>query len=278
MGAIHRRASDAVPGSIYRLVRRAMKIIKPLRLGILHRPWRWQGRNHLGVSILSLADMGERPRLRPEPELWQLAANELADGGGLVDLAIPKACAEFLATGYGYTHHQRQKNACLVKIEVGCLAKSLVAHGDRFWVKGKPSEALPFERLRLDWQNAFGGANDGLNPRGKGASPILREGKPCHPLANLEPPGHGQTPLQPTIAPVCFGPVDFVAPANFSRIGKQYDQRWLEQDYPGFARDIDWRIFNRADSDQWWPDTPALPSGAPWSIWNMHSEKPLQRG
>ncbi|MEA9390969.1 DUF2169 domain-containing protein [Acerihabitans sp. TG2] len=255
-----------------------MKIIKPLRLGILHRPWRWQGRNHLGVSILALADMGGQPRLRPEPELWQLAANELADCGGLVDLAIPKACAEFLATGYAYTHHQAQKDACLVKIAVGKREKSLVAFGDRFWVNGKASHALPFERLRLDWQHAFGGAGDRLNPGGKGAAPITQDGVRCHPLANIERPDQGQTPLQASIAPAGFGPLDFVSPANFSRIGKQYDQRWMEQDYPGFARDIDWRIFNRADSDQWWQDSPALPPGAPWGIWNMHPEKPVQRG
>ncbi|MGR2600092.1 DUF2169 family type VI secretion system accessory protein, partial [Salmonella enterica] len=54
-----------------------MKVVKPLRLSALHRPFSWQGQNHLGVSILALADMGASPRLRPEPELWQLAADEL---------------------------------------------------------------------------------------------------------------------------------------------------------------------------------------------------------
>ena len=31
-----------------------MKIIKPLRLSVLHRPFRWQGKNHLGVSVMAL--------------------------------------------------------------------------------------------------------------------------------------------------------------------------------------------------------------------------------
>ncbi len=255
-----------------------MKIIKPLRLGILHRPWRWQGKNRLGVSLLALADMGPAPRLRPEPELWQLAAQELTGSGGLLDLAIPKACAEFLATGYAYTRHQPQKNACLVKIRVGKREKSLVAFGDRYWVNGQPSPALPFERLRLDWEHAFGGENDALNPRGMGAAPVIRDGAPCHPLANIELPGQGYTPARRTITPAGFGPLDFAAPANFKRLGQRHDQQWLERDYPGFARDIDWHVFNRAASDQWWPQAAALPAGAPWQIWNMHPHQPLQQG
>ncbi|HEY0210266.1 DUF2169 domain-containing protein [Acerihabitans sp.] len=254
-----------------------MKIIKPLRLGVLHRPWRWQGQNRLGVSVLALADMGPAPRLRPEPELWQLAAAELAGDGGLLDLAIPKACAEFLATGYAYTRHQRQNNACMVKIQVAELEKSLTAFGERFWVGGRPTEALPFARLRLDWENAFGGENDAGNPRGLGAHPLERNGVLCHPLARIEPEA-GYGAARRAIKPDCFGPLDFCLPGHFSRIGKNYDQRWLEQDYPGFARDIDWHVFNRAGCDQRWPRSPSLPLGAPWRIWNMHPEQPLQQG
>lgn len=42
-------------------------------------------------------------------ELWQLAADELQTSGGVVDMAIPKVRAEFLATGFAYTHHQQEK-------------------------------------------------------------------------------------------------------------------------------------------------------------------------
>ncbi len=41
-----------------------MKIIKPLRLSVLNRPFRWQGKNYLGVSILALVDMGRSLLLR----------------------------------------------------------------------------------------------------------------------------------------------------------------------------------------------------------------------
>ncbi len=31
--------------------------------------------------------------------------------------------------------------------------------------------------------------------------------------------------------------------------------------FPGFARDIDWKVFNAASPDQWWEDRDTLP---PW--------------
>ncbi len=37
-----------------------MKIIKILRLSVLNRPFHWQGKNHLGVTVLALTDMGEK--------------------------------------------------------------------------------------------------------------------------------------------------------------------------------------------------------------------------
>lgn len=86
-----------------------MKIVKPLRLSVLNRPFRWEGKNYLGVSVIALADMGPSPKLRPEVELWQLAASELQTSGGIIDMAIPKVRAEFLATGHAYTHHQQEK-------------------------------------------------------------------------------------------------------------------------------------------------------------------------
>ena len=59
-----------------------MKIVKLLRLSVLNSPFRLQGTHHLGVTVLALADRGATPQLRPEAELWQLAASELQISGG----------------------------------------------------------------------------------------------------------------------------------------------------------------------------------------------------
>ncbi|QKJ85812.1 DUF2169 domain-containing protein [Paramixta manurensis] len=255
-----------------------MKIIKPLRLSVLNRPFRWQGKNHLGVSVLALADMGPQPQLRPEAELWQLAANELQTSGGVIDLAIPKARAEFLATGNVYTHHQQDKTACAARIEIEQLSKTLVAFGDRYWMNGKPSAPQPFEQMRLDWSRAYGGVGYEDNPHGIGFNHDEIDGHKYTRLPNIEPLNNRMTSARQKPEPASFGPLDLMWPRRFSRVGKKYDAQWLQNEFPGFARDIDWRLFNAASRDQWWEQRDTLPPEAEWRIWNMHAEKPLQQG
>jgi hypothetical protein len=103
---------------------------------------------------MALADMSEKPRLRPEMELWRLAEKELRTNGGVVDLSIPKSCAEYLATGYAYTRHQDDKTHCPMRIDVGELSKTLLIIGDRYWAGNHPTPAAPFDKMRLDWSRA----------------------------------------------------------------------------------------------------------------------------
>lgn len=255
-----------------------MKIIKPLRLSVLNRPYRWQGKNYLGVSVLALADMGPEPRLRPEVELWQLTTCELQTSGGVIDMAIPKARAEFLATGYAYTNHQQKKNACIARIEIAELSKSLVVFGDRYWSGSKITPPQSFEQMRVDWSRAYGGEGCEENPHGIGFSPERQQVHGLRRLPNLESPAKRITSPKQKLEPVSFGPLDIQWPGRFNLMGKKYDSRWLQNDFPGFARDTDWKVFNAASSDQCWNDRDALPPQANWRIWNMHPEKPLQEG
>lgn len=255
-----------------------MKIIKPLRLSVSHRPWRWQGRDYLAVCLMALTDMGSRPQLRPEPELWQLLAEELPENSMMMDLTLPKPCAEFLASGYGWTRHQPDKNHCLVKIQLGCRQKSLAVFGDRHWLNGRASEAQPFDKMPLGWQQAFGGPHCADNPLGIGAKPVQTAGGWRHPLPNVELPHDCLTRADQRPTPASFGPRDFRWPARAAYLGQGYHQRWLEHGFPGFSEDMDLRLLNLACEDQWWPHSPALPAQAPWRIWNMHPERQLQQG
>lgn len=255
-----------------------MKIIKPLRLSVLNRPFRLARKNQLGVTVLALADMGEQPQLRPEMELWQLAAKELQTSGGVVDLSVPKSCAEFLATGYAFTRHQQDKTQCPVRIDIGDMSKTLLVSGDRYWAGKHPTPANPFDEMRLDWSRAFGGQSHEENPHGLGSEIIERNGVKLHPLPNIEALNERVTSPKQKPEPASFGALDFTWPRRFKRAGKQYDNNWLRHDFPGFAQDTDWRLFNAAPPDQWWNARNALPPQANWRIWNMHPEKPVQQG
>ncbi|WP_250547542.1 DUF2169 domain-containing protein, partial [Serratia marcescens] len=57
-----------------------------------------------------------------------------------------------------------------------------------------------------------------------------------------------------------------------------YDADWLKNGFPGFANDIDWRLFNMAESDQQFPQRDSLPPRAAYRIWNMHPSEPVQQG
>lgn len=255
-----------------------MKIIKPLRLSVLNRPFRLQGQNHLGVSVMALADMSATPQLRPEVELWQLAASELQTSGGVLDMAMPKARAEFLATGYAYTHHQQDKTACAVRIEVDDLSKTLAVTGDRYWAGSRPTAPQPFEQMRLDWSRAYGGEGFDENPHGIGAVVENHNGTQFRRLPNIEALQHRIVSPRAKPEPVSFGPLDLQWPRRFRRMGKNYDAHWLQHDFPGFAPDIDWRVFNAASPDQWWEERDTLPLQARWRIWNMHPQKHMQEG
>src|SRR3546814_16981158 len=74
-----------------------MKIVKPLRLGVMSRPYTMQRRSKLGLSVLALASLSEPALLQPEADLWTLAGEALGDDG-VLDLGVPKPCAEFLVS------------------------------------------------------------------------------------------------------------------------------------------------------------------------------------
>ncbi|WP_340608886.1 DUF2169 family type VI secretion system accessory protein [Xenorhabdus bharatensis] len=256
-----------------------MKVIKPLRLSLLYRPYRWMQRNHLGISVMALTDMGATPCLRPEPELWQLAEKELKICNGIIDLAMPKSLPEFLATGYAYTNHQEDKTACTARIKVEQLEKKLAVFGDRHWIGDTPSKPRAFEQMRLDWSRAFGGEDYDDNPHGIGFTPeMLEVDTRIHPLPNIETFNKQLLSPEDTPEPASFCPLDFTWPRRFERIGRQYDKEWLENEFPGYAHDIDWRLFNAAPQDQWWEQLHTLPANAAWRIENMHPKKPVQEG
>ncbi len=61
-----------------------MKVIKPLRLSVLSRPFPWQRRQRLGLTVIAMTGMdADAPVLYPDAELWPLVAEEIGEQGVL---------------------------------------------------------------------------------------------------------------------------------------------------------------------------------------------------
>lgn len=245
-----------------------MKIVKPLAISPLTRVYRMHGREHLGVAALLIATLGDEPKLLAESALWRLAGDELR--GYPLDMALPKACPEFLVSGYAYGKYASDPHACAceVGVRIAGLEKRLRVCGDRQWAGARITAPRPFERLPIDWDLAYGGAGCADNPRGRGAH--AREGAPRD-LPNVE---YAHSPMrfaheQP--APAGFCPVDAAWPARAGLYGA-LDRQWQEEDCPGFPRTLDPRYFNIAPADQQLPELRAFPDGARYELTHMHPD------
>jgi uncharacterized protein YjbI with pentapeptide repeats len=254
-----------------------MKTVKPLRLGILTRPYRWQGADQLGVSVMALASMDAEPKLMADQALWQTVGEEIG-ASGVFDMGVPKLVPEILASGYGYTCHQQDKTACAVRIRVADLEKSLWVSGDRYWLDGRLTEPQPFEKMPLDWAHAYGGPDVPENPAGIGAFDELVNGVHTRRAPNVEAVGARVRSRTRAVSPASFGALPVDSPQRMALMGSKYGQDWLENQFPGFAQDMDWRFFNAAPPDQRWPARRELPPGAAYEIVNMHPGLPVMSG
>lgn len=218
-----------------------MRVIKPSYVSPLLRPFTTSGTHRVGVSLLSAWSLGGA--VHAEQELWPRFARA-AGADCVLDQGIPKSLSEYLLVGHA--HSAEPVPHLPVSIEIGGRRKVLNVVGDRVWRRGVPTQPVPFTKMPLDWQHAFGGEGYADNPLGKGFVTGDPEGVP---LPNVELPGRmirfpGDRP-----PPAGFGPFGIDWPQRTRGLGT-YDRRWLEHDFPGFARDIDWRVHNVAPEDQ----------------------------
>ncbi|MDP9963932.1 uncharacterized protein YjbI with pentapeptide repeats [Variovorax paradoxus] len=254
-----------------------MKIVKPFRLSILSRPYRWQQKDVLGISVIAMIGLGDDPQLLSEQELWEMVAEEIG-AGAVFDLGVPKGEPEFLVSGHAYTAHQTEKSACAVRIRVADLEKSLTVFGDRYWLGGKSTDAQPFDSMPVDWSRAYGGPGVAENPLGIGTVDEVVNGISTRRLPNVEDPRHRITKRDQHAIAAGLGGIPPDWPQRMRLMGTRYGADWLQNGFPGFAEDMDWRYFNAAPADQRWHARQEFPPGAAYEIMNMHPEIPAMRG
>lgn len=249
-----------------------MKVIKPQKLSFLSRTFEHDRQPYLVTTVLAFFPLDARTLL-PEVALWKFAAAELGKDAAL-DLGMPKARAELLVTGKAYSSGRQPRPAFTVRARIGTIDKTLYVVGDRHWKYRVASDPAPITEMALNWTNAFGGPGYALNPLGRGfAAPDEKDA--LHFLPNIEDPKSPLTSPRDRPPPAGFGAYDFMWPQRYAKLGT-YDEDWLKERYPGFAKDMSLGAFNTAPEDQHIEGS--FKEDEAFSLENLHPEKPLLEG
>lgn len=211
----------------------------------------------------------DRPaRLLYEPTVWTMATEELGSDG-LLDEFNPKTRGELLVTGRCYPPGRVARPASSVRVQLGSINKSLYVVGDRTWGLLGMSDPASFTEMPVTWRNAFGGNGFAKNPLGKGYGDKSAE------LPNVESPKHLIHARSDRPVPAGLDGYDLTWPQRFSKIGT-HDKAWLDECFPGFARDLDPTLFNMAPDDQ--QIDGFFRGDETFVVENMHPDKPRIEG
>lgn len=252
-----------------------MQIVKPFALGLQTRCIEY--RRRLGLCVTAQLYFPFAPRGEgtawTEMSMWNFLGKEMPEGP-LIDEGVAKTTPEYLVHGSAFAPGGRA-SACEVRVRVGALHKRLRVFGPRFWNGKEISPPHPFERVPLDWAHAYGGSDFPLNPFGMGRAPTELRGTRVHLLPQVELAAQPIAAPDQVVEPASLGLIDLTRPQR-SRYQGTYGERWLQEQSPGFADDLDWRFFNLAPADQWF-DTP-LVGDEPFEFTHMHPDKPQVGG
>ena len=252
-----------------------MKTIKPQRMSVLTRAFEFDRKCILAITPMVYFAFDPPGTILSEVAMWKFVPGELG-GDTPLDLAMPKPNGEVLVTGRACARGGVAQPAVSVRVQLGAVDKTLRVVGNRYWRpdSGAVSNIEPFTTMPITWVNAYGGPSYPNNPVGKGAAPVKHpSGGEIQYLPNVEDPRRPvRSPDDRPPMPAGFSGYDFAWPQRMSKAGT-YDQAWLETLFPGFARDVDWTMFNAAPDDQ--QIAGSFQGDETFTLENLHPERPL---
>jgi hypothetical protein len=232
-----------------------------------------EGAEHLMVAVkgtFTLPPPGKEPKLAADQVPLvdtDLFTGEPGFSATLVecDYVLEKPRCDVLLNGAAYAPGGRPTQRVMVGLQIGNWRKSFVVSGDRVWrnagIAYLSSEPVPFLRMPISYDNAFGGTDDRLrdpvnyrqyprNPVGRGwhyhRYPERITGSPLPNTEELNDPV--RDPLS-NYRPMAFGPIGRGWPPRLKYAGT-YDQNWQDNVFPFLPEDFDTRYYQCAPEDQ----------------------------
>ena len=261
-----------------------MKIIKPMTLGLLHKPHRHNGEERLVVATLGFFRLGEpcTRRYLTENLQWPEALKALPEALPL-DEVMPKGEPEWLAAATAYAPGGEPVSEMEAAVRVAGVEKRLRVIGERQWLYGtvplyRVTPPLAFTKMPLEWSRAYGGERHPRNPEGRahvGHRFSALVGENHGEMPNIEYPGEPVHSHAKAYTPAGFAPIDPRWQPRGALLGT-FDRHWVKELYPALPDDIDWRAYNRSPEDQRF--AAPLTGGEPYRIEGLHPEQPVIEG
>ena len=191
------------------------------------------------------------------------------------DLVLAKTTTDVIVVGHAYAPHGKPVSVLDVGFRVGPVQKLLRVLGDRTWNASGPTNPLPFMKMPLVYERAFGGVDgkstqpdkdwDWRNPVGTGfaAKKAHLDGVSMPNVEHIDSPLRNWDDRPP---PAGFGVIAGHWQPRVALAGT-YDERWMKTRQPLLPEDFDDRFFQCAPADQQAPQS--LVGGEPVVLLNM---------
>lgn len=162
------------------------------------------------------------------------------------DFSLIKPRGECFVVGSCRTLTERPVEHTEASFSIGSIRKSFNVHGDRTWVGGRPSRAVPFTEMPLSWERSLGASGHVVNPMGRG---LAQDPTGVVWMPNIEDPARPITAPGDRTPPAGSFPIGMTWPARRRHLGT-YDARWQKTRAPWLAEDFRFAFFNEAPEDQ----------------------------
>lgn len=242
-----------------------MKIIKPQTLGLLYKTYSFLGKHYLVISAIGFFQLGkDNQRFLTENTQWSKLLPYLPQGH-VLDEVMPKQYAEALVLGSAHSPSQKPIANMEVSFCIANVRKTLCVTGHSEWRRQFLSKRMIGKPKRFTTMPLRSSQE---NDKTKTSSWFKQQGV----FPTLSNPASIKSS---ECSVVGFGPVDMASPQRKQYWGT-YKKRWLKDEAPGFASDIDWRVFNMAPEDQW--NDKFFQGGDSYCLVNLHPTKPIIQG